>query len=207
MRITTYKRDLVEDGYRVIGVDYGSDHRWDWDMSTDCRCISIQMSLTGTADGQSHDDGWKSLISLADSDMFLDNEYARREHADFRINYAEIMRGSHPDWYLSAFKVFVGGITLFFVNPKTDDSGFLWIVGAKCLKLAFKVPYTRLGFDTIYNVHIEHDGEEHLFTMVEEDLGYIRYENEIKLKEPGKKDDNFFHDGNQYLVVTEYIGL
>lgn len=207
MRIVTYEKDLAEEGYRVIGADYRRSHRWDWDMTTDYGCSPIHMSLTGTADGQSHDDGWKSLISLADSDMFLDNKYARQKYSDFRINYAEILRGSHPDWCLSAFKVFVGGIELFFTNLKTEDSGFLWIVGAKCLKLMFKVPCTLFGFDLTYNVHIEHDGEEHLFTMVEEDLGFIRYENEIKLKEPDRKDDNFFHDGNQYLVVTEYVGL
>lgn len=202
MRIISYTKELAEEGYRVIGANPNDGRKWDWEMDTDPGCVPLEMSFVESIVMSQED-----VIKLADSDMFMDDEYARENYADFRDNYADILRGECPDWQLNAFRVFVGGVELYFANPKTNDSGFLWIIGAEHLKLTFKAPRTRLGFNPVYEVYIVHENGEHLFTRVDEDLGYIRYENEIKLKDPDKKDDNLFHDDNQYLVVTEYAGL
>lgn len=203
-----FKRDLGEEGqYVVTGANDNSDVKWNEDQVMDCNCKPIQMSLTRCVANEFNNDDLETFIKLANSDMFLDGDYERENYADFRENYAEILRGSRPDWYISAFRLFVGGIQLYFVNSQTHDGGFLWIIGARRLDVTFQAPRTRLGFDPTYHIKIGHDSKRHLYTEVEEDLGYVCYEGELKLKDPSKKDDDLFHSGNQYFEGIEYAGL
>lgn len=208
MRAMPFTRDFGEEGeYIVIGTNDNSDIKWDEDKVMDCNCKPIQMSLTRCVANRFGDDDLKAFIGLADSDMFMGGYYERKNYADFRKNYAEILRGNRPDWYISAFRLFVGGIQLYLINPQTHDNGFLWVVGARRLDITFQAPRTRLGFAPTYHIKIKHEGGRHLHTEVKEDLGYVRYEGELKLKDPRRKDDDLFHSGNQYFEGMEYAGL
>lgn len=201
MRIESYVRKITGDGYRIIGGDMG------WEVRDFCKCPSISMSLY-CRPGQAKPDSYSynsmdELIELADSDCFHDLTLC----PGFYKKYAKIMRGRCYGWQLSAFSVFVGGIKLYYGNPYTGEEGFLWIVGAERLALTFKTQRSLLGFIPTYTVFIEHKNGVHRETTVTEDFGYIRYEKEFLLIDPDKKDDNLFHDDNQYLAITEYAGI
>lgn len=204
MRIEKYRRDLIEDdidGFTVIG------STTNWEVHDSSRSDPLKMSLTcSKCSGNPIGIGWEELIRLADSDCFLPDEQTRKMYSDFQEHYPAIMRGEHPDWQLGAFKVFYGGIHLDFGNRRTGKTAFLWIVGARRLRLTFEAPRTRLGFNPTYKVNIDCDGDSQSSTKVEEDLGYIRREIRFELKDPSKKT-NLFHHHNQYLEITEYAGI
>ena len=44
-------------------------------------------------------------------------------------------------------------------------------------------------------------------TQEQEDLGYIRNEVKLKLKDPKKADDDLFHSDNTIIEITEYAGI
>lgn len=203
MRIEEYTRKLTGDGYIVTG-----GHK-SWDDHNSAKCAPIKMSLPcypGTDQPCYICDSLDELVQLIDSDMFLPGEYDEGVE-DFRQNYVDIFKGFYPDWQLGAFKVFVGGIALYYGNIKTGAKGLLWIIGAKKLRLTFQAPRTRLGFEPIYNVWIKHDNGIHCKTQVEEDLGYVHREIDFTLTNPNKSDDDLFHWDNQTLKIIEYAGI
>lgn len=194
--------------YIVIGAN---DRKTNWsdDDTTSSECSPIQMTINKCKVlGQPCNTGnMEAFINAVDSDMFKGGYYEQGGYTDFRENYADIIRGHRHDWLLSAFRVSVGIITLYFVNPQTLNSGFLWITEAQCLDITFQTSRTRLGFSPVYDIHISHSGKKHNCTRIKEDLGYIRYEGELKLIDPHKKDDDFLHHGNQIYVGVEYAGI
>lgn len=211
MRITTYSRDVKRDstigyeGYMVIGADTNLNKRWDFDMNTDKECLPLKMTCPKRP-LSAYSNELERLISLSKSDLFDDAGRVSIQHI-FVDSYAEIVRGNRPGWYISAFRVFVGGIELFFTGPKDEGHGFSWIIGND-LRLRFEAPRTRLGFTPTYDISIRVDGKGNSEkTLVTEDLGYVIFENELKLIDPEKQGDNIFHDGNQYITVTEYAGI
>lgn len=200
MRIEHYERELIDDGFYVVGSDR------DKNSHNDCTCRPIKMSLLRFPSGRPLCDNLEELIELADSDMFSD-EGLKKLAPDFCENYAEIMRGNRSGWQLGAFRVFYGGIQLYYGNPQTHESGFLWVVGASEMYLKFETPRTKLGFTPTYEVRIEESRNGRGYdTEIEEDLGYIRREITIKLKDPNQKS-SIFHIGNQIAHVTEYAGM
>lgn len=198
MRIESYTRNLGDDGYLVVG----SDKNWNLHDSSSCR--PIKMSLTCWPDSNEPEcDNLEELIRLADSDMFIPTD----NQEEFSRNYANIVRRNYPDWQLGAFRIFVGGIALYYGNTCTHETGFLWMIGANNLRLTFEAPCTRLGFIPSYKVDIRHKDGKCCRTYVEEDLGYIRREIYFHLRNPHKVDDDIYHRGNQYIEVTEYAGV
>jgi len=200
MRIEEYTRDLRGDGYLVVGSGR------DWNSYNSSKCAPIKMELTRSPLGKPYGIDLNTLIRLADSDCFLDNEETRKMYPEFREHYAEIMRGEFPDWQLGAFRVYYGGIRLYYGNRQTGESGRLWIANAELLRLTFKTPCTRIGFEPIYHVRIDCHSDGECDTEVEEDLGYLRREIHFELKDPNKKTD-IFHTENQILHITEYAGM
>ncbi len=198
MRIEKYTRELVDGAYRVIGGSTYSDNIYDYDEYE-----PIEMSLSkGPFDKRAYDkngsayDNFEELVGIA--------EVMSEDSEDFAENYAEIMRGNCPDWYLAGFDVSVGEISLNFANQLTGEVGWVKIAGAKRLWLTFKTPRTRLGFDPKYNVHIEHVyGKQR--TTVEEDQGYLyRF---IKFKTKEDAEDNCRKSPQSYMEITEYAGI
>ncbi len=195
MTVERYTKNLIGRGYRVIGGNV------EWDDCFSDNCSSIKMSVTCSKGGRSYSN-IEELIKIADSDLFLS-----KNKSDFCDNFPEIMRGNRPDWKLTAFDVFVGGVELYYRNSNLKENGFLWITEAKNLQLTFIAPQTRLGFKPFYKVSIEYIEKSKYITEIEEDLGYIRFRKEIKLKNPYKKSDGIFHEDNQIMYVTEYVGF
>ncbi len=197
MRIESYFRDLNEEGYIVTGsseIDC-ADH----DAS---RCAPLKMSLvchTGFAN-------MEELIRLADSDAFLETDDDDSIWGEFRKSYADIMTGKCPDWQLGGFRVFPGGIILYYGNVKTGAIDNLWITGVQAFFMEITAPRTRLGFVPTYNVQVSQcrDGSYHTYVL--EDLGYISRELTFHVKDPTKKTD-LFHSGNTSICVTEYAGM
>lgn len=200
MRIEEYTRDLTGDGYLVVG----SDH--DWNSHNSSQCAPIKMSLTRLPLGKPYGIGLDELIRLADSDCFLNNETTKKMYPEFRKYYAEIVQGNRSDRQLGAFRVFYGGIRLYYGNRQTGETGYLWIAGAELLRLTFETPRTRLGFKPAYHVRIDCYSDGKCDTEVEEDLGYLRREIHFDLKDPHKKTD-IFHTDNQVLHIFEYAGM
>lgn len=203
MKIEEYKRELTGNGYRIVGSTVYSKEDHDY---ASCEPIEFFLSRGSFCRPSPSDepfyDNLEDLIAIAETEIPDFNEITE----DFEKNYAEILRGNRPDWQLGGFTVFVGGIELGFGHLESGAEVFLFLVGAQKLWLTFKAPRTRLGFNPIYNVRIEHDGKKHCFTKVEEDLGYTYREIEFKLIDPTRKD-NVLHTDNQYLEVTEYTDV
>lgn len=204
MRIEEYTRDLIEGdngGFSVVG------SASDWQHHDSSRCEPLKMSLTCSKTcGHPIGDSWEDLIRLATSDCFLPDQETKNLFPDFQKRYPEILRGECPNWQLGAFRVFYGGIHLDFGNCQTHETAFLWIIGAKMLRLTFEAPCTRFGFSPTYKVSIDCKNDGQCITEVEEDLGYLRRDIHFELKDPHKKTD-IFHTGNQYLIVSEYAGI
>lgn len=198
MRIEGYTRELEGDGYLVIGSDC---HTWDPDDSSKYESIKMYLEHLSASGGSDLEE----MIRLADSDLFHE-KFPRERKRFFRENYAEIMRGNCPDWQLGAFRVFYGGIQLYYGDRKTDETGYLWITGAEALYLTFETPPMRSGFVPTYRVEIERFKGEVDGTYVDEDLGYMRRWLRFKLINPDAKTD-IFHTNNQILHITEYAGI
>jgi len=203
MRIEEYTRDLIENDNGEFMV-LGSVRDWNSHKSNDC--APLKMSRSCFDSGSPYGADLDELIRLADSDCFLDDPQTRKMFPEFQKHYPEIFRGECPDWQLGALKVFYGGIHLDYGNRRTGETAFLWIVGARQLRLTFEAPRTRLGFVPIYKVSIDCEEDGQSETLVEEDLGYLRREIRFELKDPSKKTD-IFHSGNQYLIISEYAGI
>lgn len=201
MRIEEYIRSLGKYGYRVVGSNRPLTSSYGNNKDT-----PIEMRLTCSSTGSPIGVSLGELADLADSDCFLDDDAARQMHPEFREHYKEIMMGTCPDWQLGAFRVFYGGIQLNYGNRRTGETGFLWIIGARLLRLTFVTPQTRLGFAPTYKVSIDCYGDGISETDVEEDLGYICRDIHFELCDPHKKTD-IFHSDNQLLRVTEYAGM
>lgn len=195
MRQMTYTRELDYDGYVVHG--YNEDFRG---RMGDADFNPIQMKLT-KADGMSEEQQetyWDHILKTADSDLFGDPD-----QVDFTENCAAIVKGKRPDWQLSAFRVSVGIIELFYNNIETKDYAFLWVTSNHgTVKLKFECAKNCFGFKPTYCVNCYRDQ-----TDIEEDLGYIRNDVTLKLKDPKKADDNLFHDHNTIIEITEYAGI
>lgn len=204
MRIEEYTRELADfdnGGFSIMG------NNRDWNSHDSSKCTPIKMALTcSEVSGNPIGSDWNQLIQLADSSCFADRDLERNMYSEFRKHYPEIMRGECPDWQLGAFRVFYGGIYLDYGNCCTGENGFLWVIGARNLRLTFETPRTRLGFDPIYRVSIDCEDDGQSVTLVEEDLGYLRREIRFEIKDPCKKT-NIFHVDNQILHVTEYAGI
>lgn len=199
MRIEEYSRELRGKGFLVVG----SSLSWfDHDSS---KCEPIAMDLQRFPDGEPLGIGFEEMAQLADSDLFH-TEPAKDEKRNFCKNYAEIMQGSCRDWQLGAFKVSYGGISLYYGNRQTGETGHLWILDAQRLYLTFEAPRTRFGLVPVYKVWIDCGKDGCCDTLVEEDLGYLRRELTFNLKDPDR-ETNIFHDDNQVLTVTEYAGI
>lgn len=198
MRIENYTRELMEDGYRVVGSSTYDIEPYDFDSYEPIRMsLSCGAFCCPAPNGKPAYDNLEELIGIAEPN--------HGESEDFEDNYAEIIRGNRPDWHLGGFDVYVGGITLYFGNRTTEENGWVHIIGAKELWLTFKCPRTRLGFAPVYNVRIEHKKEP--LTMVEEELGYMYRRIYFKLRNPDCKDGNIQQRNNQYLEITECVGL
>lgn len=199
MRIEEYKRELKGDGFLVVGSSR------DWNSHDSSKCEPLKMKLTCSTADNPYGIDLETMIRLADSDLFRDKNL-KKLAPEFSENYAEIMRGNCPDWQLGAFRVFYGGIQLYYGNRQTGETGFLWIVNAERLCLIFEAPCTRSGFVPTYRIRIECRADGWSDTSVEEDLGYLRRELIFELKDPDKKP-RIFHDDNQVLRVIEYVGM
>lgn len=198
MRIENYTRELIGDGYMIIGSSTYAIEPYNFDAYD-----PIEMSLShGTfccpsPNGKPVYDNLEELIKVAEPN--------HGESEDFEDNYAEIIRGNRQDWHLGGFCVFVGGITLYFGNQTTEETGWVNIIGVEKLWLTFKCSRTRLGFNPIYNVRIMHG--KNVLTMVEEDLGYIYRRVCFKPPKSHCKNDNTQHEKRQYLEISEYTDL
>ncbi len=197
MRIEEYARDLRGDGYLVVGSDR------DWNSHNSSRCTPIEMELTRSPLGEPYGINLDELIRLVDYASFSNNEGVHKTRPE---HYSEIMRGEHPDWQLGAFRVYYGGILLYYGNRQTGETGYVRIANAKLLRLTFKTPRTRLGFEPTYIVRIDCDEDGQSNTEVEEDLGYLRREIHFEIKDSCKKTDIFPND-NQILHIFEYAGM
>ena len=164
VRIEEYTRELEGNGYLVVGSDCRT-----WNSEDSGNYESIKMSL-GHLCGGGID--LEEMIRLTDSDLFHE-KFPRERSRFFCENYAEIMRGNCPEWQLGAFRVFYGGIQLYYGNRKTDETGYLWITGAEALYLTFETPPMCSGFIPTYRVEIERFKGEVDGTYVEEDLALI----------------------------------
>lgn len=199
MRIEEYARELEGDGFLVVGSSR------DWNSHDSSKCEPLKMSLTCSSTGNPYGISLETMIQLAESDFFRDKNM-KELAPEFSENYAEIMRGNRPDWQLGAFRVFYGGIQLYYGNRQTRETGSLWIVNAERLCLTFEAPRMSSGFVPTYRVRIECDEDGWSDTSVEEDLGYLHRELMFELKDPDKKS-RIFHEGNQVLRVIEYVGM
>lgn len=200
MKIEEYTRELIGEGYTVIGsAAYGRGNFVDF-----ARYTPIAMSLSSgplhnpMPNGRPFYDNLEDLIDIAKPTIPDSNEITD----DFEENYAEIIRGNCPDWQLGGFSVSVGRISLGFGHPGSGNVAFLDIIGAQRLWLTFRTSRTKLGFDPVYNVHIKHDGQNHLFTRMEEDIGCVYQEIEFKEREYNAPNEN-----RQYLEVIEYTAM
>ncbi len=194
MRQMTYTRELDYDGYVVHG--YNGDFR-DCTGDADFKPIQIKLAEANKMSKERQEKYWDYILETADSDLFGD-----LDQADFTENYAAIVKGKRPDWQLSAFRVSVGIIELFYNNIKTKNYAFLWIKHCCSMRLEFKCAKNYFGFKPTYYVDCHHDK-----SIIEEDLGYIRNEVKLKLKDPKKADDDLFHSDNTIIEITEYAGI
>lgn len=194
--------------YFVSEVDnIGEMRRCTEGYSPDCRPVEMRINRCRTQKSAPNENSIESFIRAADTNMPRDTERQRANFAALRESYADIIRGKRHDWFVSAFRVSVGTITLYFVNPETTKYGFLWVTGAQYLDMTFQTPRTVLGFIPTYSIQINHSHfGKHEYTKITEDLGYIRYEGELKLIDQHRKDSPF-HAGNQIFVGTEYAGF
>lgn len=198
MRIENYTRELTEDGYMVVGSSTYDIEPYDVDMYAPIKMSLFCGAFCNLAPNAGPVyDNLEELIEIAE----VTSDYSE----DFAENYAEIMRGNRPDWHLGRFDVYVGGITLYFGNRTTGETGSVCIDEARELWLTFECPRTRLGFDPIYNVRILH-GED-TETMVEEELGYMYRRIYFKLKDSARESDGGFPEDNQYLEITECVDM
>lgn len=194
MRQMTYTRELDCDGYVVHG--YNRDFR-DRTWSDDFKPIQMELTGVNKISKERQEMYWDRILKTADSDLFGDPD-----QADFTENHAAIIKGKRPDWQLSAFRVSVGIIGLFYNNIETKENAFLWITGNYGAKLTFRCAKNHSGFKTTYCVECYHNK-----SIIKEDLGYIRSEAILRLKNPEKTDDNLFHDWNTIIETTEYAGV
>lgn len=200
MRIEKYTRELVDGAYRVIGGSTYSNNFYNYDEYE-----PIKMSLSRgtfncpTPNGNPIYDNFDELIRFT--------EVTGDDSEDFAENYAEVMRGNHPDWYLGGGDVFLGGISLNFANRSTGEMGWVDIIYAQRLWLTFETPRTRLGFIPRYNVRIVYDGRSRYITTVEEDQGYLYRLIDIKPKKIAGSNAGCGRDIPQYMEITEYAGM
>lgn len=194
MRQMTYTRELERCGYVVLGCDVDYD---EYGCSVECKPIRMKLTKARNASVELQETLWQRVLRYTDSDLFDDPD-----SVDFTENHVAIMKGERPDWQLDGFRVFVGGVILYYSNTETLQQAFLWISGLSGLDLEFKCPKNRLGFEPTYQVWT--DKTE---ATINEDFGYIRNEVILKLKDPAKTDDNFVHDGNTIAEITEYAGI
>lgn len=196
MRQMAYTRELDCDGYVVHG--YNKDFRDCMRGTDDFKPIQMKLAETDKMSKERQEMYWDYILKTADSDLFGDPD-----QVDFTENYAAIVKGNRPDWQMSAFRVSVGIIGLFYNNIETKDYAFLWITGNYvAVKLTFECAKNYFGFKPTYYVECHSDQ-----STIEEDLGYIRNEVTLKLKDPKKTDDNLFHDNNTIIETTEYAGI
>lgn len=195
MRQMTYTRELDYDGYVVHG--YNGDFR-DCVGDADFKPIQMKLAKADEMSEERQEESWNHILETADSDLFGD-----LDQADFTENYAAIVKGKRPDWQLSAFRVSVGIIELFYNNIETKDYAFLWVTSNHgTVKLKFECAKNCFGFKPTYCVNCYRDQ-----TDIEEVLGYIRNDVTLKLKDPKKADDNLFHGHNTIIEITEYAGI
>lgn len=194
MRQMTYTRELDWNGYVVHG--YNGDFH---DRMGDADFKPIQMKLTKADEmpKERQEMYWDHILKTADSDLFGDPD-----QVDFTENYAAIVKGKRPDWQMSAFRVSVGIIELYYNNIETKEYAFLWITGGCTMRLRFECAENYFGFKPTYCVDCYHDQ-----STIKEDLGYIRNEVILKLKDPKKTDDDLFHSHNTIIETTEYASI
>lgn len=195
MRQITYTRELEWGGYIVHGYNGDFDNHLGDD---DFKPIQMKLAEANKMSKERQEMYWNHLLKTADSDLFGDPD-----QADFTQNYAAIIKGKRPDWQLSAFRVSVGSIELFYNNIEIKKYAFLWITSNYgAVKLRFECAKNYFGFKPTYYVECHNDQ-----STIEEDLGYIRNQAMLKLKDPKKTDDNLFHDFNTIIETTEYAGI
>ncbi len=201
MRIEKYTRELVDGTYHVISGSTYCSNIYDYDQFE-----PIKMSLSKGDFAASTPQSRPIYNNL--EDIIRAAKVKSEDSEDFAKNYAEIMRGNCPDWYLGSFDVFLGGLSLDFANRLTGEMGWVDIVGAPMLYLTFETSRTRLGFVPRYNVRIEYDGAKHRITTVEEDQGYLYRLITFKLKDtPVQSGASFPRGIPQYMEIMEYAGM
>ncbi len=198
MRELTYKIELAGNGYIVSG-NNGSFDCFEACRQTNLR-QPIQMKM---AKRDNSEEAWKRLLRYIGSDCFelpKDQENTGNEFAD---NIIEIMMGNHPDWELSGFKVFAGGVQLFYVNEAKDDRVNFWICGYEFLNLIFEGPQSKSGITPTY--HLTYTATA---TILEEDFGNSHRRLQFRIKDRWKDDSHdIFHNDNTIVTITEFIGF
>lgn len=187
MTMLPFKQDLYNDNYKVMA----GTGDWEYNLFK-YDGIGIKMELTRDETSRHRPYG-QSLESLAD----LATTEKAGVDKDFYARYQEIFCGQHPEWRLVAFDVSFGEITLWY-SCIPGDVSFLTITNPYRLHLTFTTPRSRLGFDSTYETIINSDD-----TNVIEDLGYIRYDRYIKLKDPNKGNCK----GNLYMEGEVHTGI
>ena len=205
MTVEPYYKDLGQSHYSVIAPNVG------WD--NDCfEYYGVELKIAPVETTEFGLNRYKnSLNELAarartDEDDASDG-YTKPYDKDFFANYRAIILGKRPDWVLNGFKVFYGGMYLTYVN-KTEGSGLITVANTRDTYLKFIAPQTRYGFEPTYEVEIRRDvkGVVHR-TIIREDLGYVRYEKKIKLKNAQLPPGNDNHLGNEYIVGRMFSGI
>ena len=173
MRELTYKIELAGNGYIVSG-NNGSFDCSEACHQTDLR-QPIQMKM---AKRDNSEEAWKRLLRYIGSDCFELPKTMKKTGNEFADNIIEIMMGNNPDWELSGFKVFAGGVQLFYVNEAKDDRVNFWIRGYEFLNLIFEEPQSKSGITPTY--HLTHTTTA---TILEEDFGDSHRRLQFRIKD------------------------
>lgn len=198
MRELTYKIELAENGYIV------SRNNGGFDCFEACRQTDLQQPIRmkmGKRDKS--EEAWRRLLYYVGSDYFELPKDQENTGNEFTDNIIKIMMGNNPDWELSGFKVFAGGVQLFYVNEAKDDRVNFWIRGYEFLNLIFVGPQSKSGITPTYHLTCTATA-----TILEEDFGDSRRHLHFRVKDPCKDDSrNIFHDDNTIVTITEFIGF
>ena len=212
MRVEEYTTELVGVGFAVVGSDIPC-----YSDQVDYLCDPIEMSLTTRSDNAGNEypagDSLDTLLKLSQIDS--NSRGTGDEDIEFESLFAKIIRGEHPNWQLGEFDVRFGEISLWYGNIKTQSTGSITICTPRNLQLTFRTTRTRLGFDPVYHVRIQHDEQgRHKCTEVLEDLGYMRRLISFKTEDLSEgvefhshQTDHSPNHDRQNIHVTEFIGM
>lgn len=194
MRLLEYRQDLIGHGYTVIG----GDMHYETLAEEKCQPIRMtNMSYLGESTNYVED-----LINAVDKDW----DAGQEKTDSFLANYADILRGKHPEWQIISFRVVVGYICLSFYNFKTEETGYLCLSAElqDRIEVRFDVPSISGGSDSKYLVSFSYFNGGQRRTQVTEYTANSRRKIDFFFKDPEKTDP--FTD-EQYIEVAEYANL